>query len=115
MTENQYQAKLIKKLEFMFPGCVILKNDSGLRQGILDLTLLYGNKWASLEVKRSAIAPVQPNQDYYVRQLDEMSFAAYIYPENEEEVLIALQQAFEPPRRTRLSKPKPISLGQLHA
>lgn len=115
MTENQYQAKLIKKLERLFPGCVILKNDSGLRQGILDLTLLYRDKWASLEVKRSAIAPVQPNQDYYVQQLDEMSFAAYIYPENEEEVLIALQQAFEPPRGTRLPKPKPVSLGQLHA
>jgi len=115
VTENQYQAKLIKKLERMFPGCVILKNDSGSRQGILDLTLLYGDRWASLEVKRSAIAAVQPNQDYYVRQLDEMSFAAYIYPENEEEVLIALQQALEPPRRTRLPKSKPVSLGQLHA
>lgn len=115
MTENQYQAKLIKKLERMFPGCVILKNDSGSRQGILDLTLLYRDRWASLEVKRSAIAAIQPNQDHYVKQLDEMSFAAFIYPENEEEVLIALQQALEPPRRARLPKPKPVSLGQLHA
>jgi hypothetical protein len=115
VTESQYQAKLIRKLERMFPGCIILKNDPDDRQGMLDLTLLYGRRWASLEVKRSAIASVQPNQDYYVRQLDEMSFAAYIYPENEEEVLIALQQALEPPRRTRLPKPKPVSLGQLHA
>jgi hypothetical protein len=115
VTENQYQAKLVKRLETMFPGCLIMKNDSGLRQGILDLTILYNDKWASLEVKRSAIAPVQPNQDYYVRRLDEMSFAAYIYPENEEEVLIALQQAFEPPRRARVPKPKPVSLGQLHS
>jgi hypothetical protein len=115
VTENQYQSKLIKKLERLFPGCVILKNDSGYRQGILDLTLLYMDKWASLEVKRDADSPVQPNQDYYVRQLDEMSFAAYIYPENEKEVLSALQQAFEPPRRTRVSKSKSVSLDQLHA
>ena len=56
MTENQYQAKLISKLKRRFPGIVILKNDSGLQQGILDLMLLYGDRWASLEVKRSADA-----------------------------------------------------------
>jgi hypothetical protein len=111
VTENQYQAKLIKRLESRFPGCVVLKNDAAYQQGILDLILLYRDRWASLEVKRSASAPVQPNQDHFVQQLDEMSFAAYIYPENEEEVLNALQQAFEPPRRTRVSKPKSVSLG----
>lgn len=104
MTENQYQAKLIKKIERLFPGCVILKNDSGYRQGMLDLIVLWKSYWASLEVKPSATSPKQPNQEYYVEQLDEMSFAAFIYPENEREVLSALQQAFKPPRRTRLSK-----------
>lgn len=99
MTENQYQAGLIKRLEARFPGCVIMKNDAAYKQGILDLTILYGRYWATLEVKRSEDSPVRPNQDFYVQRLDEMSFAAYIYPENEEEVLSALQQAFEPPRR----------------
>lgn len=101
MTERQYQAKLIRKLEQMFPDCLILKNDSGLKQGILDLLILWRDKWASLEIKASPDAAVQPNQDYYVEKLDGMSFAAYIYPENEKEVLSALQQAFEPPGRTR--------------
>ena len=96
MTENQYQAKLIKKLERRFPGCIVLKNDAGMQQGILDLTVLYGPQWASLEVKASADASIQPNQEYFVRRLDDMSFAAFIYPENETEVLSALQQAFEP-------------------
>ena len=100
MTENQYQKKLIKKLEKMFPGCVILKNDPGYQQGILDLTILYKDAWASLEVKASADSEVQPNQTHFVRQLDRMSFAAFIYPENEAEVLGALQQAFETSRRT---------------
>jgi hypothetical protein len=103
MTENQYQAKLIKKLSRMFPGCVILKNDPAQQQGILDLTILFGPAWASLEVKASNDASVQPNQEYFVRQLDEMSFAAFIYPENEAEVLRALQQAFASTGRTRVS------------
>lgn len=115
MTENQYQAKLIKKLEKLFPGCVILKNDSGYKQGMLDLTILWRNFWALLEVKSDAKASTQPNQDYYVERLDEMSFAAYIYPENEEEVLDALQQAFVSSGRARVSKSKSTSLGSLHA
>lgn len=102
--ENAYQAQLIKKLETMFPGCMILKNDSGYKQGILDLTILWGRSWASLEVKASKTAEIQPNQEYYVKRLDEMSFASIICPENEAEVLSALQQAFEPSRRARVSK-----------
>lgn len=94
MTENRYQAKLIRKLEALFPGCVILKNDPQYRQGILDLTLFYGPTWACLEVKASATAAERPNQAYYVEQLNDMSFAAFIFPENEEEVLAALQEAF---------------------
>jgi hypothetical protein len=94
MTESAYQAKLIRKLKTIFPGCMILKNDPAYQQGILDLTLFWQRYWAMLEVKASGKAPHRPNQDYYVEQLDRMSFAAFIYPENEEEVLIALQEAF---------------------
>jgi hypothetical protein len=92
--ENKYQAKLIRKLKQRFPGCEVLKNDSQYRPGILDLTLLWGPHWAMLEVKTSESAPERPNQGYYVRQMNDMSFAAFIYPENEEEVLLALQEAF---------------------
>lgn len=94
MTENAYQAKLIKKIKRCFAGCVVVKNDPAYQQGFLDLTILYGDKWASLEVKASADAVLQPNQEFFVRKLDDMSFAAIIYPENEAEVLGALQQAF---------------------
>jgi Holliday junction resolvase-like predicted endonuclease len=104
MAENRYQAKLIKKLEKLFPGCVILKNDPSHRQGMLDLTILWKKYWASLEVKDSSSSNMRPNQEYYIERLDKMSFAAKIYPENEREVLDALQQAFKPPRRTRLSE-----------
>lgn len=103
MTENAYQGRLIKKLKRMFPGCEILKNDPNLRQGILDLTIFWEDKWAMLEVKASSRAPEQPNQDWYVRRFNEMSFAAFIFPENEEEVLTALQEAFSSRRTTCVS------------
>ena len=104
MTESQYQTELIKRLKDRFPGCEILRGDSFRQQGIPDWFIFWGPYWASLEIKASASSKRQPNQDHYIEKLDEMSFAAYIYPENEEEVLCALEQAFRPPRRTRISK-----------
>lgn len=92
--ENEYQAKLIKKIKSEFPGCVVLKNDPNYIQGFPDLTVFYEDKWAALEVKRSVNAKRQPNQPYYVDKLNEMSFARFVCPENEEEVLHELQQAF---------------------
>lgn len=93
MTEGEYQSHLKKKLECRFPGSVILKNDSGYIQGIPDLLILFNDKWAMLEVKISEKAKIQPNQPYWVKRLNDMSFAAFIYPSNEEEILSALQQA----------------------
>jgi hypothetical protein len=104
MAENRYQAKLIKRLEHLFPGCLILKNDSSYRQGMLDLLILWNDRWASLEVKDSETSSMRPNQEHYIERLDEMSFASVIYPDNEGEVLSALQQAFRPRRRTRVSE-----------
>jgi hypothetical protein len=83
---------------------LIMRGDAFRNQGILDLFILYDNRWASLEVKASRSAPTRPNQDHFVNRLHGMSFAAYIYPENEKEVLDALEQALKPPRRARISK-----------
>lgn len=94
MTESQFQAKLIRRIKKLFPGCIVLKNDSGYLQGIPDLSIFWKHHWAMLEVKASADAKRQPNQEFYVDTAKEMSFAALIYPENQEEVLDALQLAF---------------------
>lgn len=99
--ESDFQSHLIKQLGILFPGCFILKNDSAYLQGVPDLLVLYRNKWAMLEVKAAADSEEQPNQRYYVEQLDDMSFAAFIFPENEEEVLNDLQHAFRPRRASR--------------
>jgi hypothetical protein len=95
VTEAQYQSKVIRKLKRMFPGCILLKNDSSYLQGVPDWTLLYGPCWAMLEIKASLSARRQPNQQYYITKLQEMSFAAFVCPENEGDVLDELQAAFE--------------------
>ena len=91
--ERDYQSGLIKRIRELLPGCFILKNDEQYLQGIPDLTILYGDKWAMLEVKKSRSASHRPNQDHYVAQLNDLGFAAFIYPENESEVLDALQRS----------------------
>jgi hypothetical protein len=104
MAEGTYKRKVFGRLKKRFPGCEIVKLDASSQQGIPDHAILWGPHWASLEFKSSASSSIQPNQEYYVRRLNDMSFAAFIYPENEDEVLDALEQAFKAPRRTRVSK-----------
>ena len=93
MRESEFQTKLIRKLEAMLPGCIVLKNDPNYIQGIPDLTILHGDRWATLECKRSATAKHRPNQDYYVGVMNSMSYSAFISPENEKEVLDEVQRA----------------------
>lgn len=87
MLENRFKTKLINELEDLFPGCIILHMDPNEIQGIPDLLILYKNKWAALEGKKNARASLRPNQEYYVDLMDHMSFAAFIYPENKDEVI----------------------------
>ena len=96
--ESKFQSNLIKELKKIFPGCMVLKNDASYDQGIPDLLVLYRDRWAMLECKRSSTASHRPNQDYYIEKLGNMSFASFISPENKEEVLDELQQAFQSER-----------------
>ncbi len=95
MLERDFQAGLIAELKRMFAGCIVLKTDADYIQGIPDLLILYNDKWAMLECKRSANAKRQPNQEYYVDKANAMSFSRFVYPENKEEVLHELQQTFK--------------------
>lgn len=90
-SEAAYQAKLVDEIKDRLPGCMVIKNNPKELQGVPDLLVLYGTQWAMLEVKLSANSPIQPNQPYYIETLNHMSFAAFIYPENEEQVLDDLQ------------------------
>jgi hypothetical protein len=95
-SERDFQSSLIKELKMIFPGCMVMKLDSGYIQGIPDLLVLHKDKWATLECKKYKGAKRQPNQEYYVGRMNDMSFSRFICPENKEEVLRELQQTFEP-------------------
>lgn len=95
MLENKFQANLIKEIKKLFPGCIVMKNDSSYIQGIPDLLILFNDKWAALEAKKNSSASRRPNQDYYVGLMNQMSFARFISPENKEEVLHELKHIFK--------------------
>lgn len=95
MKESAFQAKLIREIKKRFPGAIVLKNDPNYIQGFPDLTVLYKDHWAILEIKRSEKASHQPNQDYYVSQADRMSIGRFVYPENMMEVLDDLARSFQ--------------------
>lgn len=93
--ENKFQSDLKKELKERFPGCIVTKLDANDIQGIPDLLVLYKDKWATLENKRSKTASKQPNQDYYVNKMNDMSFSRFIYPENKDEVMKELDKLFK--------------------
>lgn len=104
--ESRFQAELIKEIKDKYPGCKVLKNDPNYIQGFPDLTILYEDRWAVLECKRSENESHRPNQDHYVEELNEMSYSSFIFPENKERVMNELEQALKPRRRSRVSKRK---------
>lgn len=94
MLERNFQAQLIKELKETFPGAIVQKIDSYI-QGFPDVLILYRDKWAALECKKSEKERKQPNQEFYVDLLNEMSFSRFVYPGNKEKVIHELQRSFE--------------------
>lgn len=94
MLENRFKTKLIEELEETFPGCFVFHLDPNEFQGIPDLLIVYRDRWAALEGKKSAKASARPNQPYYVELMNNMSFARFIYPENKDEVIDELYLHF---------------------
>lgn len=101
MKESKFQSDLIKEIKERFPESVVLKNDSSYCQGIPDLIVLYKDKWATLECKKDGKSSHRPNQEYYVNKMNDMSFSAFIFPENREETLNALERSFKSRRKAR--------------
>lgn len=106
MKESKFQKEVIDEIQELLPDAIIMKNDPNYIQGIPDLTILSGDKWATLEIKKSKDAAHQPNQDFYVETMNNMSYSAFIFPENKEEVLHEMAQSLKPKRRTRIPKSK---------
>ena len=98
MLERDFQAGLIKEIKKALPGCLVLKNDATYIQGIPDLLILHNGNWAARECKKSLKSHHQANQDFYISKMNEMSYAAFISPENRKEILDELLQTLEPGR-----------------
>ena len=93
MKESKFQSDLKKEIKENLPDAIIRKMTNS--QGFPDLLILNGKNWVMLECKNSKEAHHQPNQDYYISKLNEMSFASFIFPENKEEVLNEVFKALE--------------------
>lgn len=98
MLERDFQPILKKELASRFPGCVIIKQDPNHLQGVPDLLVLFEDRWALLETKAHTKAKRQPNQEYHVEKFGQMSFSAFVDPDNMGEVLDALQSSFRSSR-----------------
>lgn len=110
--ESKFQKELIDDIYRRYPGAIVMKNDPNYIQGIPDLTILYRDRWATLECKKTEKAKHRPNQDYYVSRMRSMSYSSFIYPENREKVLNELEQALKPGRTARVSKRKQKQLAE---
>lgn len=100
MLESEYQTEFLNKVRAILPDtdyteCIIIKNDPGYLQGIPDWTVFYGKKWATLEIKRTKHARRRPNQPYYVKLMRNMGYSSFVYPENEQHVLMELINHFK--------------------
>ena len=95
MKESEFQHKLKLELKERFPGAIVLKTDANYIQGFPDLLILWKEHWFALECKRKEDAHKQPNQEFYVDLLNQMSFSAFIDPSNKGKVLDDLERAFK--------------------
>lgn len=101
-TEKIFERHLIEELEELFPGAFVLKMFPGYIQGFPDRLIIYNDRWAAFEVKRTMHSRHQPNQAHYINLLDTMSYASFVYPENKEVFLHEIQRAFRISRAARL-------------
>lgn len=94
MLEAQFQRNVLARINRQFPLCTILKNDPAWQQGIPDILILFGNRWAMLEFKQTTSSARRANQEYFIDMFNQMSFARFVHPDNVEDVLHDLQQTF---------------------
>lgn len=93
MLESGFKRELKREIQKIFGSdnidfLVTLENSKP------DLYILYGNKWAAIETKKTKDASKRPNQEYHVNRLNNNSFARFCNPSNKKEVLDDLEKYF---------------------
>lgn len=107
--EAEYKPELMERIVTRFTrfGPVRFNhNDPNMpgQQGIPDLTVYVGPLWFLLETKRSEKSKKRPNQDWWIEHWNATTFCAVIFPENEEEVLNAMERSLEARGQACLSR-----------
>lgn len=95
--ESEFQSKLVKELQELIPECLVLVKPGFYVQGFPDLMVLYKTQWVALECKRKTPTrddDYEPNQEWWIRELDEMGYAAMICPENRKEIIDEVFRTF---------------------
>jgi len=92
--ESKFKRELKKEIKERYPGCIVAHLDPNDIQGIPDLLILHKNKWATLEGKKESDSSKQPNQEYYVDKMNNMSYSSFVYPGNKDSVLMDLDKVF---------------------
>ena len=102
--ERDFQKNLIKEIKERIPNAIVKKNDPKYIQGIPDISIDVRPYSFHLECKKSANAPYQPNQEYYLQAYnDNGGWARTIYPENKGAILDEMEQSLRARRKTRIS------------
>lgn len=95
MLESKFKTKLINEIgNKLKKDYYIFHLDPNELQGAPDLLILYEGKWAALEGKQDSGSSKRPNQEYYVNDMNRLSYASFISKDNKEEVLNGLYEAF---------------------
>ena len=93
--ETDFKRKLYKEIRERFPGTEVIINDANYIQGFPDATVYFPNgKYILLEGKRESNSSRRPNQDYYVNESPLKNNAMFVYPENKNEVMAALEKRY---------------------
>lgn len=93
--ESQFKGELYNEIRERFPGSEVVPNDANYIQGFPDGTVLFPNgRYFLLEGKKTEKSSRRPNQEYYVEESPLSPNAAFVSPENKEEVLAELERRY---------------------
>lgn len=96
MRESEFRTKFLHDFKKLSPDIIIEFANANRRNGIPDVIIFYKKKHARLETKKSKDASKRQLQEYYIEYFNKQGiYAAFLMPENKEEVFNELRRYFK--------------------